>query len=81
MIVDMAFLTRKTDLEEKKLLPEENAHGLGIQRKLCKKIVDFRRLWVKDARPSETVSAKKRHTSIVARVLDPIRPTGFRNAS
>ena len=37
-----------------------------------KDIAYFRRFWAKEPRHSETIFAKKRYTSIVARVLGPI---------
>ena len=53
----------KTDKwgDKKKALPDEQSHGLAVQRKLFlpKKITKLRRFWVKKPRHTENVSAKK----------------------
>ena len=56
----------------KLLLPEKKSHGLGTRRKPRKKMTYFLRFRVEEPPSfshSETIFAKKRYTSIVARVM------------
>ena len=70
-------LSQKSDWERKsKLLPgthvpDEKSHGVGSQGGSCKiELAYFRRFWGKEQpHHSGSIFAKKRYTSIVARVL------------
>ena len=64
----------ETDLEKNPtaiLLPDEKSHGLGARREnqaIKNLMAYFRRFWVTEVHHSGNTIAKKRYTSIVARV-------------
>ena len=55
---DLLSPTENLLLRKMKVRPDEQSHGLGIQKSYCKRKMAFRRLWAKKPRHSQNIVAK-----------------------
>ena len=82
---DLLSPTENLLLRKMKVRPDEQSHGLGIQKSYCKRKMAFRRLWAKKPRHSQNIVAKIWYTIYLYRTTrlqeSSMQKTSRRNTS